>query len=106
LTSQEYEKSFQPGTFTIDVAFSREDPEQKVYVQNLLQERAAELRKLVLEESACVYVCGDAGRMAKDGFKTMTQIIAEDAQFNDSLRDAETHLKGLKKRSRWFEDVW
>lgn len=84
-------------------AFSRQDPNKKVYVQHLLEEQAEELRELILRRNACVYVCGDAHRMAKDVFKTMAQIVGEDPTFEG---DAQNYLKALKKSKRWLEDVW
>ncbi len=85
-------------------AFSRE--ESKIYVQHLLKEQASEVRALIMEQGACVYVCGDAHRMAADVFKTMAQIIADHAEFNGSSENAEFYLKELKKNGRWSEDVW
>jgi sulfite reductase alpha subunit-like flavoprotein len=85
-------------------AFSRE--ETKVYVQHLLREQALEVRDLIMERGACVYICGDAHRMAVDVFKTMTQIIAEYGRFESNPQDAETYLGELKKTGRWSEDVW
>jgi sulfite reductase alpha subunit-like flavoprotein len=61
---------FQPGAFDIWTAFSREDAQKKVYVQDLFEQHASELRRLILEQEAPVYVCGDASRMAKDVFKS------------------------------------
>ncbi|KAH8647555.1 hypothetical protein BGZ60DRAFT_437873 [Tricladium varicosporioides] len=106
LYEEEWEQlgtSFEPGIFSMHVAFSRQDPNQKVYVQHLLEQQAEELRELILRRNACVYVCGDAHQMAKDVFKTMAQIIKEDKAFKG---DAQTYLKDLKKKKRWLEDVW
>jgi sulfite reductase alpha subunit-like flavoprotein len=88
------------------VALSREEPGKKVYVQHLLQQQASELRRLILEQGACVYVCGEASRMAKDVFKTMSEIVAENDEFNGNVGDAEVFLRDLKKSSRWSEDGW
>ena len=57
-------------------------------------------------QSACVYVCGDAHRMAADVFKTMVQIIAEHDQFDGGSEGAEAYLREMKKEGRWCEDVW
>ncbi|KAH6665927.1 cytochrome P450 oxidoreductase [Halenospora varia] len=100
---KQLETSFEPGTFSMHVAFSRQDPNKKVYVQHLLEQQAEELRELILRQNGCVYVCGDAHQMAKDVFKTMAQIIREDKA---SEGDAQAYLKDLKKSKRWLEDVW
>jgi hypothetical protein len=44
--------------------------------------------------------------MAKDGFKTMSEIVAENERFRGNVSDAEISLRVLKMNSRWFEDVW
>ncbi|RDL40121.1 uncharacterized protein BP5553_00100 [Venustampulla echinocandica] len=100
---RQLETSFKPGTFSMHVAFSRQDPTKKVYVQHLLNQQAEELRELILRQNACVYVCGDAQRMAKDVFTAMAQIIGEDNAFDG---DSQAYLKTLKKNKRWLEDVW
>lgn len=84
-------------------AFSRQDPNKKVYVQHLLEQQADELSELILRQDACVYICGDAHRMAKDVFTTMSKIVGDDKSFDG---DAKAYLKDLKKSKRWMEDVW
>lgn len=86
------------------MAFSREGP--KEYVQHKISQQAEEIRRLVIEQGARVYVCGDAQRMAKDVFNTMAQVLAEHGKFRGNVRDAETYLRELKKVNRWSEDVW
>jgi sulfite reductase alpha subunit-like flavoprotein len=88
------------------VAFSREQPGKKVYVQHLLQQQASELRTLIVEQNASIYVCGEAKRMAKDVFNAVAQIVAEHDQFQGNVSNAEIHLRDMKKSSRWLEDVW
>ena len=101
---QELKESFQPGVFDMHVAFSREEP--KVYVQHMIEQQAEEIKTLVMEQGACVYICGDAQRMAKDVSKTMVQILAKHRQFMGEAQVADTFLKELKKVGRWSEDVW
>lgn len=55
------------GTLTsLYVAFSR-DQNQKVYVQHLLEreENRRQLWRLLDQEGAHLYVCGDGGKMAR-----------------------------------------
>jgi len=68
--------------------------------------RPSELRTLILEQGTCVHARGEASRMAKDGFKTMSEIVAENERFRGNVSDAEISLRVLKMNSRWFEDVW
>ena len=97
-------EAFQPGIFDMYVAFSREG--SKEYVQHKIVQQGEEIRKLVIEQGSRVYICGDAKRMAKDVFKTMTQVVAEHGQFRGNIQEAETYLRELKKVNRWSEDVW
>lgn len=88
------------GVFQMHTAFSREQGRPKQYVQDLIvaDEMAAEIRNLVLEQSARVYVCGNAARMAKDVAKAMGCILAG--------KDGSEFVQQLKKEGKWCEDVW
>lgn len=86
----------------IDVAFSRDQPE-KIYVQQRLWERRAELRKW-LDEGAHIYVCGDEKGMAKDVDATLVRILAEPAKGDDEAGRAK--LKELTKAGRYQRDVY
>lgn len=49
----------------LDLAFSRDDPAHKVYVQDLLQAQAATVRAWVEGQGAAIYVCGSLQGMAQ-----------------------------------------
>ena len=88
-------------------AFSRpSDITKKQYVQQLLEEEGETLRHLILRQGAHVYVCGDASRMAKDVFATMSKLLSQDPSFVDDVNASEGFLRGLKAEKRWLEDVW
>ena len=74
----------------LDVAFSR-DQAQKVYVQDRLREKGAEVWEW-LERGAYLYICGDGARMAKDVEAALVDIVTEhggkDASYIAELRDA------------------
>ncbi len=82
----------------IDVAFSRDQPE-KVYVQDRMWERRADLHAW-LEDGAALYVCGDEKAMAKDVDAMLHRIIA--AQGTDPL----DYVSKLKKERRYQRDVY
>ena len=87
---QDWKKS---GLLTnLDVAFSRDKP-QKVYVQNRMQEKAAELKKWI-DEGAYFYVCGDESRMAKDVDSTLRSIAGDEA------------VELMKQQGRYLRDVY
>jgi len=86
----------------LDVAFSRDEP-QKVYVQDRIRERAADVYRW-LTEGAYVYVCGDAEYMAPDVHQALIDVIAE--QGGLSNEDAAAWLGQLQKDKRYQRDVY
>ena len=86
----------------LDTAFSR-DQAKKVYVQDRLQENAAELYAW-LERGAYFYVCGDASRMAKDVEMALLDVIAKGS--NSTLEHANEYLVTMKKEKRYQRDVY
>lgn len=100
LELQEHMKS---GALTrLDVAFSRDQPE-KVYVQDRMREKAADLYTW-LESGAHFYVCGDANRMAGDVHEALLDIVSEHG--GKSREDAEAFVEQLKKDGRYQRDVY
>jgi sulfite reductase (NADPH) flavoprotein alpha-component len=86
----------------LDVAFSRDQPE-KIYVQQRLWERRAELFAW-LEDGAHLYVCGDEKAMAKDVHAMLAAIVAD--RSGRSPAAAEAYLTELKKARRYQRDVY
>ncbi|WP_213807427.1 oxidoreductase [Granulicella sp. dw_53] len=86
----------------LDTAFSR-DQHAKIYVQDRMQERAAELFEW-LERGAYFYVCGDATRMAKDVELALLDVIAKGS--NGTLEHAAEYLATMKKQKRYQRDVY
>ena len=86
----------------LDTAFSR-DQEHKIYVQDRMLERGAELWAW-LEDGAYFYVCGDAARMAKDVDAALHRIAREHG--GKSEADADAYVEELKKSKRYRKDVY
>ncbi len=86
----------------IDIAFSRDQPE-KVYVQDRLWERRAELYGWI-EEGAHLYVCGDEKAMARDVHAMLARIVAD--QSGRNAEAAEGYLGDLRKERRYQRDVY
>jgi sulfite reductase (NADPH) flavoprotein alpha-component len=86
----------------LHTAFSR-DTGKKVYVQDRMQENAAELYAW-LERGAYFYVCGDASRMAKDVEMALLDVIAKGS--NGTLDHAAEYLAAMKKQKRYQRDVY
>jgi sulfite reductase (NADPH) flavoprotein alpha-component len=103
LYQNELEQMFSEGVLThLDTAFSR-DQEKKIYVQDRMLEKSAQVWAW-LAEGAHIYVCGDAKRMAKDVDAALHQIIRE--QGNLSEEDAKVFVSRLKSEKRYQRDVY
>jgi sulfite reductase (NADPH) flavoprotein alpha-component len=103
LYKEQLEGMVKEGVLThLDTAFSR-DQARKVYVQDKMQEKAAELYAW-LEEGAYFYVCGDATRMAKDVELALLDAIAKGC--NGTLDHAAEYLATMKKQKRYQRDVY
>ncbi len=99
----EWQRYVKDGLLTnIDLAWSR-DQAEKVYVQDKLREKGAEVWQW-LQEGAHVYVCGDANRMAKDVEQVLLEIIAENGVMD--LETADEYLSELRLDRRYQRDVY
>lgn len=99
----EWQDVLKDGHLTkLDLAFSRDQPE-KVYVQDKMLEKGAELYAWI-EEGAHFYVCGDASRMAADVHETLISIVQNFGA--KSREEAEEYVDGLKKSKRYQRDVY
>ncbi|MBS0214777.1 MAG: assimilatory sulfite reductase (NADPH) flavoprotein subunit [Proteobacteria bacterium] len=86
----------------LDLAFSR-DQAHKVYVQDRLRERGADVYEW-LQSGAHLYVCGDATRMAKDVHAALLDIIASHG--GKSADEAGDYLNELQAQGRYARDVY
>ena len=86
----------------LDTAFSR-DGDEKVYVQDRMQENADEMWKWI-QQGAHFYVCGDASRMAVDVDRTLKSIVA--SQGGMSEQAAADFVAKLSKDKRYVRDVY
>ncbi|GAA3040458.1 hypothetical protein GCM10010528_21150 [Gordonia defluvii] len=86
----------------LDLAFSR-DQEQKVYVQDRMRASAGEVWDWI-HRGAHVYVCGDAGQMARDVDVALREIVAEHGRM--SPRMADSYVAALAAEARYVRDVY
>lgn len=86
----------------LGLAFSR-DQDAKIYVQHRMREHGAELFRW-LEEGAHFYVCGDAGRMAKDVNAALKEVVACHGNMTRDM--AENYVKALSTAKRYVRDVY
>jgi len=86
----------------LDVAFSR-DQAQKVYVQDKLQAKGAEVWNW-LQQGAHLYICGDGNRMAKDVHQALLQIAETHGGL--SADAAADYFEQLRETKRYQKDVY
>ncbi len=86
----------------LSLAFSR-DQSKKVYVQDRMIERGADLWAW-LEDGAYVYVCGDASRMAKDVDRALAAIVEEHGHMDNER--ALAYVQTLSREKRYLRDVY
>lgn len=86
----------------LDLAFSRDQPE-KIYVQDLMRRRGAQLWRW-LQEGAHLYVCGDAQHMAKAVERTVVEIAQQHGALAPDA--AKAHVRALASAGRYQRDVY
>ncbi|CAG7834982.1 unnamed protein product [Allacma fusca] len=100
---EELKDYIESGVIKMYVAFSR-DQGQKEYVQHLLERNADEVWKLIGEENAHLYVCGDAKAMAPDVRKTLEVIVKQKSGMSE--QEALNYVKRMESQKRMAFDVW
>lgn len=99
----EWQRYVKDGLLTnIDLAWSR-DQEHKIYVQDKLRAKGAELWSWI-QEGAHIYVCGDANRMAKDVEQVLLEVVAEFGGMDTET--ADEFLSELRVERRYQRDVY
>lgn len=100
---EELEKFVSDGVLTLHTAFSRDGP-TKIYVTDRMRENAEDIWKLIGDQGAHLYVCGDAKMMAKD----VRNLIVEICQTHGSMtsEEADNYVKKMEQQKRYSADVW
>ncbi|CAJ0990985.1 NADPH-dependent assimilatory sulfite reductase flavoprotein subunit [Pantoea sp. Nvir] len=100
----EWQQYVKNGLLTnIDLAWSR-DQEKKIYVQDKIQAKGAEVWSWIVEEGAYLYVCGNANRMAKDVENALLDIVVKHGVMDRET--AEEFLSELRIKRRYQRDVY
>jgi sulfite reductase alpha subunit-like flavoprotein len=89
----------------VETAFSRDDPERKVYVQNLMLNNVDELWKLIDgERKGIVYIAGAAGDMPKAVRSAITSAARKVGGLSEA--DAERYVSRLQSTRRLQIECW
>ena len=100
---EELEEYVNDGVLTLHTAFSR-DQSHKIYVTHRMKENASDIWRLIGEENAHLYICGDAKMMAKDVHDVITEIVRD--QGGKPQEQAETYIKNMEQQKRYSADIW
>ena len=99
----EWQRALKDGTLDrIDLAFSRDEPGRRTYVQQRIAERAREVYDW-LQGGAHLYVCG-AIAMGKDVHAALLDAVA--AHNGGNLQAAAAYLDQLARQGRYARDVY
>lgn len=93
------------GAMSLSTAFSREGA-SKVYVQQRMRERGAELVDWLLEERAVFFVCGDGAAMARDVRTALVGLLNELGGARLGQETGEQIVTRWYKQGRYRQDVW
>ena len=115
------------AAFRLITAFSRDQKDKKIYVQDRLRENAEAVFEMVYKRNAVVVVCGSAGAMPKAVRKALVDVLVEQGKkergtgmskiITDNAgapeRDggwtqerAEQYLDGMEKSRRYLQETW
>jgi NADPH-ferrihemoprotein reductase len=83
-------------------AFSRQGGDKK-YVQDRIEERGEEVMRLLTENNGYLYICGSAG-MARGVMERVQKLLREKKGWGEE--EVRVWFEGVKRGSRWQEDVW
>ncbi len=103
LYQAEWQAALQRGVLQrLDLAFSR-DTCERIHVQQRLREQGRELYAW-LRDGACLYVCGNAKRMAADVHNALIEIVATHGA--QPLDEARAWLSDLMRQGRYARDIY
>ena len=96
----------------LKVAFSRDKEDTKCYVQDELRKDYKSIFKMIVEDNASVFICGDGNAMAKDVQSALIDIFADSKFFKesscreDSIEEAKNYVENLKAKGKLLLDIW
>jgi sulfite reductase alpha subunit-like flavoprotein len=96
----------------LNVAFSRDSSASKTYVQDKLRNDEESICKMVMQNEATIYICGDGNAMAKGVQSALVDIFAKHFSKKEGVSEeiaseqARVLLEDLKERNKILLDIW
>jgi sulfite reductase alpha subunit-like flavoprotein len=87
----------------VHAAFSRDDPDRKVYVQDMIEENGAHVCAL-LDAGARIYVCGRSHPMPSQVFDAFAEVLHIHRGL--TLELAAERLREMQRAQRYICDTW
>lgn len=78
---------------------------QRKYVQDCIRESWADVSRMIVQEEAYVYVCGDAHNMATDVQNAFSHVLQRSGLM-ETEEDAKLYVKAMQEEGRYLQDVW
>ncbi|ERN53923.1 bifunctional cytochrome P450/NADPH--P450 reductase [Alkalihalophilus marmarensis] len=103
LYEKELREAERLGLIELHSAFSRQEKEEKVYVQHLMKENAQTILSL-LDQGGRLYICGDGSKMAPEVMDTLIRCYQDLHQ--TSYQEAAAWVEELEQCGRIAKDVW
>ena len=101
----EFKVLSEQGRLKYWVAYSRQNPNNKYYVQDSLWDQRDLVFKLVHERAAYIYLSGNSKRMPEDVMAVLTKIIK--TGLNTSIdAEANHYVQNLISRGRFQQETW
>ncbi|QRG36806.1 hypothetical protein FDK38_001163 [Candidozyma auris] len=91
------------GALHMHPCFSRDPGSRVKYVQDKLYLERETVAKLVLQESAIIFVCGSSGNMPRQVRMTLVEILKQGGPEN---LDAEQYLLDMENSGRYIQETW
>eukprot|EP00922_Rhytidocystis_sp_ex-Travisia-forbesii_P036827 GHVS01054783.1.p1 GENE.GHVS01054783.1~~GHVS01054783.1.p1 ORF type:complete len:175 (+),score=21.92 GHVS01054783.1:2-526(+) len=93
----------------VHVAFSRDDPTKKTYVQELVVEHGNKIAELLLKHNAAVYVCGRSHPMPSQVQTALKSVLLEHNSSGEekmSEEQVDSLINKMVRERRYVHDTW
>mmetsp|Transcript_126524 Transcript_126524/g.366271 ORF Transcript_126524/g.366271 Transcript_126524/m.366271 type:complete len:659 (+) Transcript_126524:94-2070(+) len=88
---------------SVHIAFSRDDPDRKIYVQDKIEERGTDICDL-LDAGARILVCGKAHPMPSQVFDSFVEVLQIHRRL--SKEGATSRLREMQRSRMYICDTW
>lgn len=94
------------------IAFSRDEGKSTKYVQDELKNDAETICKMIIDDAASIFICGDGNAMAKDVQKVLIEILTDhkfihsSSSKDDAIKMATNYVEEMKSKEKLLLDIW